>query len=125
MHMMLLARWLRLPFSRLCFISSSENLTISFASGGAGWYADERNARLRTGKGQQFNKGWVRTHSIKGGVHVAGWLPFTKGGKVHAPALEGYRLSKLSFLWKLVFSINKENIGERLANQNPFNAPTE
>ncbi len=29
MYMMLLARWLRLPFSCLCFINSSENLTIS------------------------------------------------------------------------------------------------
>ena len=42
-------------------------------SGNAGWYADERNARLRRGKGQQFNKDWVRSLLTSGGgVQVAG-----------------------------------------------------
>ena len=42
-----------------------------FVSGDAGWYADERNARLRRGKGQQLNKDWVRTLLTKRGAHHA------------------------------------------------------
>ena len=49
--------------------------------GSAGWYADERNARLRRGKGQQFKKDWVRTILTSGGrivSHAKGHLQATK-----------------------------------------------
>ncbi len=88
--------------------------------GSAGWYADERNARLRRGKGQQFNKDWVRTLLNSGGRASEEGETTPPRGYATGNTLPGFRLSSITSIQNARIWERVEIIRARVGENNSF-----